>query len=156
MNGTETYLQFAFLAIVIFIVEAFVFYAVYAIRGKKLIHITNHRRALESIANSLRKIAGIIKDKKEMDPLIDASNRAFRSWEIIVRHELVERWDLSRIIFQSLFIAMAFYSASLVIILKVIDYATYALVSVAMLFVFMIILAGIDAIRSEKLRAVIR
>ncbi len=150
------YLQFAFLSIVIFLAETVIFYIIYAIRGRKMLYVTRHRKALEDISDGLRRIAKIIKDKKDVDPIVEASNRAFRSWELIIKHELIERWDLSRIIFQSLFIALAFYVAALAIISLVVDYGYLVVTSVIVLFIFIIVLSMVDMIQSERLRAIIK
>lgn len=154
-NQNYIYLQFAFLSIVIFLAETVIFYVIYAIRGRKMLYITRHRKALEDISDGLRRMVKIVKEKKDLDPIVEASNRAFRSWELIIKHELVERWDLSRIVFQSLFIALAFYVAALAIISFVIDYGYLIAMSVVVLFVFIIILSLVDMIQSERLRAVI-
>jgi len=155
-NQEFIYLQFAFLAIVIFLAETIIFYTMYAIRGRKMLYITRHRRSLEDISDGLRRIAKVVKDKKDLDPIVEASNRAFRSWELIIKHELIERWDLSRIVFQSLFIALAFYIAAIGIVSVVVDYGYLIVTSIIVLFVFIIVLSLIDMIQSERLRAVIK
>jgi len=154
--GDTVFLQYAFLSIVIFIAEAMIFYIIYAIRGRKLLFVTRHRKALEEISDGLRRITRVVKEKKDLDLIVDASNRAFKSWELIVKHELIERWDLSRIIFQALFIAMAFYVAALAIIFNVANYDTLIVSATVALFIFIIVLALVDTVQSERMRAIIK
>jgi len=154
--SNSVFLQFSFLSIVIFIAEVLILYAIYAIRGKKMLLVTRHRRALEEILNGIRMIAEKSKEKRGIDAIVDASNRAFQSWELIVRHELIERWDLSRIVFQALFISMAFYIASLAIVYSVIAFETLIMLATAIIFVFIIVLVLVDTLQSERMRALIK
>ncbi len=155
LSSVESYLLFAFLAIVIYVVESIILYAMYAVRGKKLAQVIRHRKALEEISHGIEKLAKLSIEKKDLEPIVEASNKAYHSWSLIVKHEIIERWDLSRVLFQSLVISMAFYLVGITISIKIVGYETFASASSIGLFVFIIILALIDLIQCEKLRSTI-
>ena len=148
-------LQFAFLAMIIFIVEIILFYALYMIRGRKLAFIVRHKNALEEISRGLGVLSEIVKEKKSLDPIVRASNSAYQSWMHIVKYELLERWDVSRIIFQALIISLAFYMAGSLLSYQQIAYSGLVIIISIAVFIVLIIIIAVDIMLSEKTRAML-
>ncbi|MHA1616037.1 MAG: hypothetical protein ACTSX9_01865 [Candidatus Njordarchaeales archaeon] len=151
----DTLLQFAFLAMIIFIAEIVLFYILYMIRGRKLSFIIRHKNALEEISRGLGTLSEIIKEKKDLDPILRASNAAYQSWTHIVKYEVLERWDISRIMFQALIISLAFFIAGVALTYQQIGYSDLVIFLGAATFVVLVLLIAIDIIRSEKTRAML-
>jgi len=152
MHETYTTLQpYAVLSTAIFVIEAFILYFLSSLRSKKLALVLRHKQSLDQLSALTSNLTEHIKDKKLYQQLVRASAQAFTTWGLILRSELVERWDLSKVFNRSILLAMAFFLVSSSLELPI-SGGMFALSVGLIAFLSMIVLIAYDLVKSQKIR----
>ena len=158
VSSYTAYLDFqiyAILASVIFIIEAFILYFISALRSRKLALVLKHKQALDQLANITTGLTEKLKDKTLYQQLVRASGQAFSTWALILKSEMIERWDLSKVFNRSTILALVFFGISVAFKQYQLTGGFYIVIAGIASFLAMLILTTYDLIRSQKVRGVL-
>ncbi len=146
---------YAVLAAVIFIIEAFILYFINMLRRKKLALVMRHKQALDKLADITSALTEKVGDKKIYQELVKSSGAAFSTWGLILKSELLERWDLSKVFNESVLLSLVFFGIS--VMFKTYSNITgiYTLSVGVATFLAMLILTTYDLIKSQKVRRIL-
>ena len=105
-------------------------------------------------AFQFREIVGALREKVVAN-VADLGRKVYLSWDKILKYELIERWDIAKIFFESLFLALVYFVTSTVIVnyQSQIISAEVMILSGVIAFSFIVLLTAIDLIRGERIRS---
>ncbi|MHA1664651.1 MAG: hypothetical protein ACTSVW_02325 [Candidatus Njordarchaeales archaeon] len=151
----RVFLPYSLLAIAIFVIQTLILYYLSSLRGKKLAMILRHKDHLNLLTRAIANISEIVENKKVVANVADLGRKVYLSWDKILKYELVERWDIAKIFFESLFLALVYFVTSTVIVnyQSQIISAEVMILSGVIAFSFIVLLTAIDLIRGERIRS---